>query len=97
MTEAQKKLVELEKKKTALKDFYDAYEQALRDVEGEIGMNGFFQDNEGTVYHLVVPEGRFVHYETIAVERTRRLHMDEKKGSLSLTKAREAGFIVEGK
>jgi hypothetical protein len=54
-----------------------------------------FQDNEGTVYQVVVPDGKWVPYETLSYIRTRR--GDEKKGDLSLVKAEEAGFVVPKK
>lgn len=93
MTEAQKRFVELEKQKEAVKLYFDRLEEATRAVAEEIGLNGYFQDPEGTVYKVVVPEGRFVKYDKIGYQRTRRA--GEKRGDLSLTEAREAGYNVE--
>ena len=94
MTDAMKRFVELEKKKTEIKKYFEQLEQATQDLAKELGINGFFQDGEGTVYKVVVPEGRFLAFDRIGYQRTRRA--GEKKGDLSLTAAREAGFVVEG-
>ena len=93
MTEAQKKFIALEKRKEEVKKYFEELEEATKAVAKEIGIDGMFQDGEGTVYKIVVPEGRFVKFDQIGYERTRRL--GEKKGSLSLTDARERGFVVE--
>ena len=97
LTDAQKRLVELDKKKTEVKAFFDEYNEALAAVIEEKGLESFFQDSEGTVYTVVKAAGRYVYFDEFACQRTRRLSADEKRGDLSLTKAREAGFLVEGK
>ena len=96
LTDVQKRFVELEKKKAEVKKYFEELDTATKDLAAEIGVNGFFQDNEGTVYKVVVPEGTFVKYNKIGYERTRRLALNETKGDLSLKQAREAGFVVEG-
>lgn len=93
MTEAQIRFVELEKRKEAIKKYFEELQAATEAVAKECGIGSYFQDNEGTVYKIVVPEGRFVKYEQIGYQRTRRA--DEKRGDLSLTEAREAGFDVK--
>lgn len=93
MTEAQLKFVELEKQKEAVKAYFDKLQEATLALAKEIGVGGMFQDTEGTVYKVVVPEGKFVHFEKIGYQRTRR--QGEKRGDLSLTEARERGFNVE--
>ena len=95
MTEAQKKFVELEKKKEEIKKYFDDLKNAVEAVSKEIGIGGYFQDPEGTVYKVVEPEGKFVTYDKISYIRTRR--MDEKRGDLSLKEAEEAGFTVQKK
>lgn len=92
MTEAQQRFVALEKRKEEIKKFFDELNQAVEEVAKEVGVNGFFQDNEGTVYKVVVPDGKFVHFEHLSYVRTRRLH--EKRGDLSLKEAEEHGFLV---
>lgn len=93
MTDAQKKFVELEKKKEEVKKYFDDLKAATEAVAAEIGMNGYFQDEAGIVYKIVKPAGRFVSYEDISYNRTRR--PGEKKGDLSMKEAREAGYKVE--
>lgn len=67
----------------------------MESVAKEVGINGYFQDEEGTVYKIVEPEGKFVTFEKISYVRTRRI--DEKRGDLSLKEAEEAGFTVQKK
>lgn len=97
LTEAQESFITLEKKKVEIKKYFDELKVATEAVEKEIGVDGHFQDAEGTVYKIVIPNGRFVQFDHIGYQRTRRLHLDEKKGDLSLSGARELGYIVEGK
>lgn len=95
MTEAQKRFVELEKQKEQIKEYFENLKNAVEAVQKEIGVNGYFQDNEGTVYKIVIPEGKFVTFEHISYVRTRRPH--EKRGDLSIKEATEAGFNVPDK
>ena len=90
MTEAQKKFVELEKQKEKVKKFFDELKLATEAVAAEVGINGFFQDDEGTVYSIVEPEGKFVNYEKLSYIRTRR--PGETRGTLSLKEAKDKGF-----
>ena len=89
---AVQKFIELEKKKAEVKRYFDELSKALEEVVAQIGIGGHFQDAEGTVYQIVVPEGRFVHYEKHGYVRTRR--EGETRGDLSLTKAKELGYEV---
>lgn len=92
ITEAQKKLIELDKKKEEVKKFFDDYNAAIEAVVAESGVGHFFQDEDGTVYKTIVPEGKFVHFQKYDVNRTRRA--GEVKGSLSMKEAVEAGFFL---
>ena len=95
MTPSQMKFVELEKQKEVVKRFFDDLKAATEAVAKEVGVNGYFQDAEGTVYKIVIPEGKWVTFEQISYVRTRR--NDEKRGDLSLKEAEEAGFTVSKK
>lgn len=90
MTEAQRKFVELERKKEEVKKFFDELNEATAAVASEIGVNGYFQDDQGVVYKIVEPEGKFVYFERLSYVRTRRAH--EKRGDLSMKEAEGAGF-----
>lgn len=92
MTSNQKKLVELDRKKEEVKKFFEELNLAVKEVNSEIGVNGFFQDDEGVVYKVVVPEGKFVHFEPLSYVRTKRPH--EKRGDLSMKEAEEAGYTL---
>lgn len=90
MTDAQRKFVELERKKEDIKRYFDELNAAVEAVSKEIGINGFFQDDQGIVYKVVIPAGKFVYFEKISYIRTRRQH--EPKGDLSMKEAEGAGF-----
>jgi hypothetical protein len=87
--------VELEKRKEEVKKFFDELKQATEAVAQEVGIGGMFQDNEGTVYKVVEPEGKYVSFDKISYIRTRRLH--EQRGDLSIKEAEAAGFSVPTK
>jgi hypothetical protein len=96
MTPEQQKIVELEKfKQKVIKQFYEDYDKAVAELVETMGVNAYFQDDDGIVYKTCEPDGTFVKYQRYGVSRTR--YDGEAKGSLSMTEAREKGFIVEGK
>ncbi len=95
LTDTQMRFIQLEKKKAEVKKFFEELDEATQAVVDEIGLNNYFQDAEGTVYKTVIPDGRFVQFNHIGYQRTRRL--DEKRGDLSLKEAEAAGFTVERK
>jgi hypothetical protein len=95
MTDAQKRFVALEKQKQEVKKFYESLKEATEAVAKEIGINGYFQDEEGIVYKVVIPDGKFVTFDKISYVRTRR--MDEARGDLSLKEAESAGYSVQKK
>ncbi len=90
------KFLELDRKKAEVKQYFEDLRVATEALAKEIGVGGSFQDNEGVVYQVVIPTGRFVQFEQIGCNRTRRISADEKKGTLSLKAARELGYKVEG-
>ena len=92
MTPIQSKFVALEKKKNEYKLFFQELKEVTEQLAKEIGIGGMFQDLEGTVYKVVEPEGKFVHFEKISYVRTKR--PDEKRGDLSVKEAQEAGFSI---
>lgn len=93
MTDAQKRFVELERKKDEIKKYYEEFEAALKALIDEQGLNSFFQDDEGVVYKLVECDGRFVKFDKFTYNRTRRT--GETRGSLSMKEAKEHGFKVD--
>ena len=88
MTPAMEAFVALEKRKNEIKKYFEDLETAVEAVSKEIGENGYFQDAEGTVYKIVRPEGKFVHFEKWGYERTKR--EGEARGTLSVKEAKEA-------
>lgn len=96
LTEAQARFVELDKKKEEIKQYYEDLRAAIEAVSKEVGVDGYFQDpSDGTVFKVVIPDGKFVTFEKISYVRTRRLH--EKRGDLSLKEAEIAGFTLPEK
>jgi hypothetical protein len=95
LTDAQKRFVELERKKAEVKKFFQELDLATKAVAEEVGLNGFFQDpSDGTVYQIVKPEGKFIPYKEVDFIRTRRGYLGEAKADLSMKKAEEAGFAL---
>lgn len=92
LTEAQKRFVELEKKKDEVKKYYEDLETAINTLIAEQGVNSYFQDEEGTVYKLVECEGKFVKFDKYGYNRTKR--PGEERGTLSMKEAKEKGFNV---
>ncbi len=92
LTDAQARLVKLDLAKSAIDKYYEELQQALEDVEKEVGLNGMFQGEDGVVYQIVKPNGTFVAFRDRGFVRTKRA--DEKSGTLSVKKAEEAGFTV---
>ena len=93
MTPVQERFVQLEKKKETVKLYFQELKEATDALAQELGIGGTFQDLEdGTVFQVVEPDGKFVTFEKISYIRTKR--EGEKRGTLSIVKAREAGFNV---
>lgn len=95
MTENQELFVKLEKQKEEVRQYFEKLKEATEAVAKEIGVGGYFQDTDGTVYRIVEPEGKFVNYEKISYVRTRR--EGEARGTLSLKEAEGAGFTISQK
>lgn len=93
MTEAQKRFIELDKKKAEYKEFMEQYAEAVNDLVSEMGIGGHFQDGEGTVYQTAECDGKFVYFDKFEIKRTRR--EGERAGTLSLKKAKDLGYAVE--
>ena len=93
VTIVQQKLISLDSKKEEIKRYFEELQEALTEASKEIGVEGFFQDPiSGTVFQIVKPDGRFVHYEPLNYLRTKK--EGEVRGSLSVKKAEEAGFSI---
>lgn len=90
MTDTQKRFVELERQR---KQFLDDFDAALKAVAEEAGVGNYFQDDQGVVYKIVTPEGRWVRFDAVSYVRTKR--DGESKGTLSAKEATEAGFEMD--
>lgn len=97
MTESQKRFVNLEKRKEEIKLYYESLKEATEAVKAEVGLNGLFQDEEGTVYKIVEPDGKYVSFEKLSYLRTRRLSEERSPLPLAIKEAEAAGFNVPKK
>jgi len=91
LTPAQQQFLKLveefETIKKRIKEIKPELDQALT----QIGIGSYFQNPEdNTVYKVTAPEGRFVYFDKISYDRTKK--EDEKRGSLSKKEAQEQGF-----
>lgn len=89
---ALEKFLELEKRRADWKAYVAELAAATEALIAEKGIGSYFQDADGCVYKLVVPDGRYVQFDRVGYVRTRRA--GEKAGDLSLKEATAAGFVV---
>lgn len=95
LTPAESAFVALDREYHKYKEFMKKYRAAANNIVAEHKSPGkSFQDDEGVVYQTALAKGRYVEFYDYEILRTRR--EGEKSGTLSLVKAREAGFTVEG-
>jgi hypothetical protein len=85
LTDAQRRLVELDLKKKEIEQYYEELEQVTAAVAAEVGLNGYFEAPDGTVYKLVKPAGRYVMFKDLDFLRTKR--EGEERGTLSMKEA----------
>jgi len=94
LTPAMQKLVDLDKKKAEIKQYFEELQAALEAVSAEVNVGGMFQDpSDGTVFKITEPDGKFVKFEKLGYDRTKR--EGEARGTLSVKEAKEAGFDVK--
>jgi hypothetical protein len=92
LTDKHIRLIELDRKKTEVKKFFDDYKKAVEELIAENGIGHSFQDNEGIVYQLVEQDGKWVTFDRFSLDRTKR--PGEERGTLSVKKAQELGFKI---
>ena len=97
MTEVQKKFVKLEKQKEEVKKFFEELSDTITELQKEVGLNGMFQDDEGTVYKIVEPDGKYIQFDKVSYLRTRRLNEERSPLPLAIKEAEAAGFNVPKK
>jgi hypothetical protein len=92
LTDKHIRLIELDRKKTEVRKFFDDYKKAVEELIAENGIGHSFQDNEGIVYQLVEQDGKWVTFDRFSLDRTKR--PGEERGTLSVKKAQELGFKI---
>ena len=95
LSQSQKKLIELDRKKPEIKKYYEDLSNALDAAAKEHGIDSYFQDDEGTVYKIYTPLGKFVSFEIYAIKRTKKEGEPTSGSNLSKKEAVEAGFEVK--
>jgi hypothetical protein len=94
LTATQLKYIALDKRKAEIKQFYEDLKVVTKELVDEIGIDAYFQDEEGTVYKTFVPNGKFVAFETLSVKRTKKNDEVASGSNLSKKEAKEQGFDV---
>lgn len=93
MTDEERAFVELDRGYPAIKKYFDDRKLALEALAKRHGIGHHFQDDQGIVYEVVIPEWKQVPMEHIGINRTRR--DGETKGSLSEKRAKELGYTAK--
>ena len=86
--EAAEKLIELDEKKAEIKQWYEDLAEALE----ILGPESHFQSPEGLVFLIEEADGKWVKFEKLRYIRTKKT--DEKRGELSVKRAKELGYDV---
>jgi hypothetical protein len=93
LTQLHLKLVELDRKKTEVKRFFEEYKETVEALVKEYGAGHHFIDDQQIVYQLNELDGKWVTFERYGVDRTKR--PGEERGTLSVKKAKELGYNIE--
>lgn len=87
------KFATLDRQRDAAKAIFENYKEVVAEMHRRRGSNFHWQDAEGTVFQLAISDGRWVTFEPLAVNRTRR--NGEAKGTLSEKAAKELGYDIK--
>jgi len=89
MNNPQENFLNMVERFEALKEEMKALKLQMHEELESIGPNSYFKGN-GVVFKVVRPEGTFISFDKIGYVRTKK--PTEKRGSLSVKEAKEAGF-----
>lgn len=87
--EAANKLIELDEKSAEIKKHYEELSEVLE----VLGPEAHFQSPEGLVYLVEEADGKWVKFEKLRYIRTKKA--DEKRGVLSVKRAKELGYEIK--
>jgi len=74
----------------------EEYDTAIQELINVVGLGFYFNDPAfGTVFKTLVPKGRFVEFKHVDVAYTKRDHLGEKQGILSMKEAQDQGFSLQ--
>ena len=92
LTDKHLRLIELDKKKALVKQFFEDYKNAVNDLAQTYGVGCSFQDSDSTVYQITESEGKWVNFDKYELSRTKRV--GEDRGTLSVKRAQELGYKI---
>lgn len=93
MSETQSAFILAVREHERLKKLIEENRTQLQSAMNALGFGSFAQDvADGVVYQIVKPNGTFMYYRDIDYIRTAK--EGERAGTLSKSKAEEAGFIL---
>ena len=95
MTPAQRRFVDLERQREEAKKFFADLNEAAQAVAAEIGFDTIFQDDKGVCYQIVQAKGKWVAFDPVDYQRTKRGDEKQSPHPLAVKKCKEAGFEVE--
>lgn len=82
-----------------VKPYFERRDALLKRIEaaqqdGTLPLGYHWQAEDGTVFKMVIPAGRFVAFARVGWDRTRRGYLGEVKGALSKKAAEALGYIL---
>ncbi len=93
LTEQQSKAIELIRQIETLQYQIKPLQEELETLFPQITIDEMFQDPETKlVYRIAKQEGVWIKYKPLVYQRTRKI--GEAKGSISISDAKKAGFIL---
>lgn len=82
------RLIELDQRKPEINAFSEELTKTLEEAAALVGVGGYFEASDGTVFKLTAPKGRYVYNQLLGYDRTKR--EGEIKGTLAMKEAQEA-------
>lgn len=95
LTPVQRRFVDLERQREEAKKFFADLNEAAQAVAAEIGFDTIFQDDKGVCYMITQGKGKWVTYDPVDYERTKREGEERSPHPLAKKRCKDAGFEVE--
>ncbi len=72
LTEAQKRLIQLDLMEPGIKAFYEERDAVIAQIVAESGLDSHFQAEDGIVFQVVKAKGKYVTFKEVDYVRTRK-------------------------